>query len=163
MIADEHRRFIIDRLDHYYDSINNKGNAFLAINTFISGGLFASIAVLPTYLKEESSTLCWILLMLAVNLISTLFTLTSLIPYSRSNGQSLVYFGDIADLEFNSFLQKFVDQSNSDIINDLNKQIFYLSKGLKKKFMRLEIAGKLFFVEAVILAPLILCIIKNLK
>ncbi len=29
----------IDRYDHYFDSINNKGNLFLTLNTFLLGGM----------------------------------------------------------------------------------------------------------------------------
>ena len=29
----------MDRYDHYYDSINNKSNLFLALNTFLLGGI----------------------------------------------------------------------------------------------------------------------------
>ncbi len=163
MVDNEHRHFIISRFDQYYDSINNKGNAFLAINTFLTGGLFASVAILPTYLEEDSSTIFWIVIMLVLNLTSTLFTLLALVPYAGTCGQSLVYFGDISRLDLQSFLQRFSVQQENEITQDLDKQIFYLAKGLDKKFRRLLIAGKLFFIEAPVLIPLIICVIKNLK
>jgi hypothetical protein len=159
----EHCRFSISRYDGYYDSINNKANVFLAINIFLIGGLFASLALLPNYLNIYSGAAFWILIMLALNIASTLFTLIAIIPYSKTDGNSLVYFGDIAEMKPSTFLKKFSAQQESELCEDLKKQIFYLAKGLGKKFKNLRIAGQLLFIEAIILIPLIICVTKNLK
>lgn len=42
----EHSRFIIDRFDHYYESINTKGNLYLALNAILIGGLATSYPIL---------------------------------------------------------------------------------------------------------------------
>jgi hypothetical protein len=159
----EHRQFLIGRFDRLYDSINNKGNVFLAVNIFLIGGLFTVLIQLPNYLKQDGGAIFWVVLMLAVNLGSIIFTLLSLIPYTRSSGMSLVFFGDIAELDRDEFLNKFVRLEDGEIRNDLDQQIYYLAKGLKKKFAKLFVAGTLLLLETLTLVPLVICVILNLK
>ena len=163
MSSIEHRHFIVNRFDSYFDSINNKANLFLAVNTFLIGGLFTALAFLPGYLKETEASAFCILIMLALNIASTLFTLLSLLPYSKTCGESLIFFGDIARLSLDDFLKKFSDQSDDQVSLDIDRQIFFMSKGLNRKFKNLSIAGIFFFVEALVLLPLIITVIKNLK
>ena len=42
----EELQFIINRYDHYYDSVNNKGQFYLGFNTFLIGGLAGVYALL---------------------------------------------------------------------------------------------------------------------
>jgi hypothetical protein len=163
MASTEHRHFLIHRFDHYYDSINNKANLFLGINIFLIGGLFTALAILPSYLKEETGAIFWIILMLGLNITSMLFTLFSLLPYAKTCGESMVYFGDISRIELKTFLQKFAAQDTEQVSADLDQQIYYLALGLAKKFKNLSIAGIFFFIEAIVLLPLIITVIKNLK
>ena len=37
----EHAKFVIERFDHYYDTVNSKGSFYIGLNTFILGGLCA--------------------------------------------------------------------------------------------------------------------------
>lgn len=159
----EHLQFTISRFDHYYDSINNKGNLFLGVNIFLITGLFAAIAALPTYLKNEGAALFCIALMLSLNIVSLIYTLLSLQPYARTCGSSLVYFGDICQRDLATFQRDFNAQTDDQHMDDLTQQVYYLSRGLQKKFQSLSIAGTLFFVEAVILLPLFFSVIFNLK
>jgi hypothetical protein len=163
MASIEHRHFMINRFDHYYDSINNKANLFLAINTFLIGGLFTALALLPGYLNSATGASFCIIFMLALNIASVLFTLLSLLPYAKTCGESLVYFGDISRMDIKTFLEKFSPQQSEQLSTDLDQQIYFLARGLNKKFRNLFIAGVFFFVEAIVLVPLIISVIINLK
>src|SRR5665213_2473918 len=151
MEATEHRHFLMNRFDHYYDSTNNKANVFLAVNIFLIGGLFTSLTQLNTYLKYTDTAIACIVIMLGLNIASLIFTLLALIPYARTSGHSLIYFGDIARMQQGKFTKAFTAQSPEALITDLDQQLFYLAKGLCKKFRKLFIAGILFFIEGILL------------
>lgn len=159
----EHERFIIERLDSYYDSVNNKGNVFLAVNVFALGGLFAGLPLCNTYINNCHWTYIWLSLMIFCNIASLLFTLRALIPYTRSYGNSLIFFGSIGLRKQADFLREFTAQDENAIRSDLHNQIYSLSIGLKQKFEWLSKAGWLFFVQAIILLPLFISVTNNLK
>ena len=35
-------KYTINRFDHYFDSVNNKSAVYIAINTFITGGIIVN-------------------------------------------------------------------------------------------------------------------------
>lgn len=159
----EHKRFIIERFDHYYDSINNKANVLLAVSIFIIGGLFACLSGLSTYLKETYWAVCLLIGMLGLTVGSLIATLIALIPYTSKKGDSLIYFGNIRNLTRLEFIKNFEKQDEAGINVDLLGQIYELAGGLQKKFYYLRIASMFLLIEAFFLIPLILIVINNLK
>ena len=159
----EHLKFLVGRFDHYYDSVNNKGNAMLALNTFSIGGIAAFYTAFQNDitwtigLKLFGITLCilWA--------FSLALTSRALLPYQNSDSRSLVFFGDIANLTEANFLQKFSEQQENDIISDLQNQVYVMSKGLSFKFRLLCWATYLLLLSYVILIPASIIIITNLK
>lgn len=158
----EHLKFLIGRFDHYYDSVNNKGNAMLVINTFSIGGIAAFYTAFEDdvnwtgWLKFFGITLC-VLWAASLGLTSG-----ALLPYKRSSANSLVYFGDISNLTETSFLQKFSAQQEDGITNDLQSQAYMLSKGLAFKFRLLEWATYLLFLSYAMLILAFITLIINL-
>ena len=77
----DHAKFLIERFDHYYDSVNNKGAFYIALNTFIFGGL--CVGYITLYKDIDVNAVIWVLLsiLLTSNLISTVFTVLATMPF----------------------------------------------------------------------------------
>lgn len=147
----EFGKFVIGRYDHYFDSVNNKANFWLAFNTFIIG------VVLTTYKDVKDVVPCQVmgwfngglicLLIMAIG-ASILILLASL-PYlslrrkQNSPARSLMYFGDVATQEL-AVYKNLLDQSDSqDMANDFSRQTRELAIGLNRKYRLLNRAGNL--------------------
>lgn len=130
----ERLKYCIDRYDHYYDSINNKSAVFLAIGTFIVGGLSACY---PS-LKEHVVLNPWIqvLLILAIvfGFIGLLIVLIAATPYYTKPNSSKFYFNSIASIDVNTFCDESKEYSSDDELSDLRIQVHGLALGLKKKY-----------------------------
>jgi Family of unknown function (DUF5706) len=163
MNKQEHLRFCIERFDHYFESVNNKGAFFLAIDTFMIGGV---IALYPTIRNEVDCGL-WInglfTTIVFTGLISVLITLLAGIPFLRSTGNSSLYFGAIAAKSHEDFSNELNTQSERMLDDDYVSQIHELSTGLKRKYRKLQIAGYLVFAEFVLMVPLIVLLMNNIK
>src|SRR5690242_19870751 len=94
-------RFLIDRFDHYNDSINNKGAFYLSINTFILGGLCVGYSSYCAAIKGSGLLYPWIMIaagtLLVLCLASILCTIIAITPYLKDNHveddqPSLIYF-----------------------------------------------------------------------
>jgi hypothetical protein len=159
----ERLKFCIERSDHYYDSINNKSAVFLAIGTFVVGGLVASYP----YLKEnlECLKLFHILLpiTLLLGLVALILVLFAAIPFVEKGSKSLYYFNSVAFSNLKDFQQDSEDQTEIENLKDLRSQVFFLFKGLRKKFLYIKIAGILYILMFISLAFLIAFIMLNLK
>lgn len=131
-------KFIIGRYDHYYDSVNNKANLYLALNTFLLGGL----ATVYYGLGQQAgiSRPCFILMtiMLILNVWSITVALMATKPYNNTvtdnKDGSLIYFGDVADYPANMHEKLFNDYNEDRQYKDLVTQTHLLAIGLKRKF-----------------------------
>ncbi len=163
MEKQDHLKFCIERFDHYYDSINNKSALFLAVNTFIVGGL---IAIYPNI---QSTFDCghWInsifTIIVLAGLASTLLTLFAGIPFLAKSSNSMLYFGSIATTPLNKFKTSVSELTPETLQEDYLTQIHQLSTGLLKKFQKLKWAGYLIFFEFVLAIPLIILLMNNIK
>ena len=83
----DHAKFLIERFDHYYDSVNNKGAFYIALNTFIFGGL--CVGYITLYKDIDVNAVIWVLLsiLLTSNLISTVFTVLATMPFLKDNDE----------------------------------------------------------------------------
>ena len=71
----------VDRYDHYFDSINNKGNLFLALNTFLLGGIITGYYGINKSFEDRYNLLFFTWLAVICCLLSIGFTLWAIIPY----------------------------------------------------------------------------------
>ena len=165
----EHSKFLIERFDHYYDSINNKGAFYVGINTFILGGI--CVAYLTLY-DKLSSALCFsdwgiFALLLGCCIGSTVLTISAITPYSKGGptncNQSLIFFSAIAARDLQSFTSSFAEQTTSDIQRDMVQQIHVLAKGLESKFRKLKWASYLLIVQYCIIVPVLIIILIKLN
>ncbi|NCU05593.1 MAG: hypothetical protein GXC73_16605 [Chitinophagaceae bacterium] len=155
-------KFTIGRFDHYYDSVNNKGNLYLAVNTFALGGVIAGYVAL----NDKYDMNVWMLLLLVAvlvcNLGSILFTLAAINPFlkKKMDGESMLYFGDVKNASkeaINEYWSKVID---GQMLDDLLAQYKNLSHGLDNKFIWMQsatllIAFQILFI--VIFGIILLC------
>lgn len=163
----EQSRFLIDRFDHYNDTINNKGAFYLSINTFILGGLCLGYNSYSAAIKASGVLYPWIILggciLLLFCLASTLTTILAISPYLKDNHinddkPSLIYFGGISRHTCNTFVDKFCRQGENAVLEDSARQAHSLAIGLANKFRWLTWANRFLLGEYIFLTILIFII-----
>lgn len=149
-------RHTMDRYDHYYDSVNNKGNLFLTLNTFLLGGIITGYYSVKSDISEQFDVLFFVWLALILCILSIAYTLWSIIPYLSHQADSVsgstINFNNVANISTNSFQTLFNGLTEDRCIEDYTHQVHLLAIGLLKKFTRLRIATYL-------LAGCFLCIV----
>lgn len=160
----ERLKFCIDRFDHYYDSINNKGAVFLTLSTFIVGGL---VAVYPSLLSGVNCNLLIHVLMfsaIGIGLAIMIFVIRALTPFTEcADTNSVFHFGSISCQREINFHEKSKNITEEEELSDLRTQVQDLSTGLKNKFKTLRQVGILFTIQFSLFFPLIILLIINLK
>jgi Family of unknown function (DUF5706) len=149
----EELKFTIARFDHYYDSVNNKGNLYVAINTFILAGAITGYVTLDA--KHHFAILILILFIITIvsNFVSFCFTLAAIKPYfNKVTSKSLIYFYDIANLNDSQFKLIWENLNDKNWHDDLVKQSKRLSEGLSNKFQLLKIATWFIGLEIFLIA-----------
>jgi len=164
----EHAKFLIERFDHYYDNINNKGAFYIGLNMLILSGIV--IGYTSFYDKVHPTLLIWVLLLLqfVFCLVSIAFTIFAIKPYSKDNhanddNPSLLYFGGIAKHECVHFKEKFIAQQRDDLLQDIVQQVHSLARGLTTKFTRLKFASLFLLLQFIVMIPLFILFIQNYK
>lgn len=134
----------MDRYDHYYDSVNNKGNLFLALNTFLLGGIITGYYGIQEGIGERYNILLFVWLALICCLLSMGFTLWAIFPYLNKNIDkvygSAMYFGEVSHLTLTDFKKRYEQMTEYKKYEDYLQQVHLLALGLQKKFFRLQIA-----------------------
>lgn len=146
----EELKFNISRYDHYYDSINNKGNVYLTINIFILGGVISSCYILLPSQEFNICTYLFLVLTIFFNICSSIFTLKAIKPHlseSNPNPTSLIFFNDVAEYSTKNHQKLWNDLSAFNWYKDLTNQNQLLAKGLKLKFNNLAIATNFIIVQ----------------
>lgn len=157
-------KFTIGRCDHYYDSVNNKGNLYLTLNTFLLGGIITGYYAIrnDVTLNCFPSFLFWTALV--INVISIGLTLYAIKPFlgkKRENtNASLLYFGDISSMNVAAFQNKYEEGDTNKFYSDLTVQTYMLSCGLRTKFSYLKIATYFIGAEFLIIAVIGINILK---
>jgi hypothetical protein len=139
----EELKFIIGRFDHYFDSVNNKGNLYLGVNTFFFGG---TLAVYSSYLENQTFSSCiWYMVLIPAficNLMSFIHTLRAVNPYTRkhSTTNSILFFGDVKLYSDEDWSERWNNLDETKWNEDLKCQAHVLAAGLQRKFRRLTFA-----------------------
>jgi hypothetical protein len=162
----DHAKFIIERYDHYYDTVNNKGAFYIGLNTFLLGGLFAGFISLNDRVSKPDYLWALLIVFATCNLLSSIITVRAIHPYvdtsKRSAKRSLMFFGSVFGYNRENFVDAFRDQDQERMTKDTVSQVWFLARGLTVKFRRLKIAGYLIIAQFVLLIPIIFFITKNL-
>lgn len=162
----DHAKFLIDRFDHYYDTVNNKGSFYIGLNTFILGGLCAGYISIEN--KVEQSFCFWVLLIsiFILCITSIIYTISALSPFIKDNANgddipSLIFFGGIAKHNLNTFLEKINNESIETMQDDMYRQVHCLANGLNSKFKKLKRVSYLLLLQFITIIGLFTYIIKN--
>jgi hypothetical protein len=155
-------KYTINRFDHYFDSVNNKSAVYIAINTFITGGII--VLLTQTNIVKEliilGQVIVWILLLTGiVNLI--VLSIAS-IPFFSNKPKSIYYFGAISKMTQSEFNKTSKNYTEKEELKDLRSQTFVLSQGLTKKFTKLKLAGILLVTQFFMLLLIFITILTNL-
>lgn len=160
----EQLRYAIARYDHYYDTVNNKGAFFVALNTALVGGLL----LLQFEYAGKAFTMspgieCLLMACLILCLFSMASTLLAILPYTGPGSQSNLFFGGVSTRSLEKFRDDIKKETEEEAEEDLIAQAHALSVGLRRKFMLLKaasfgLAGS--FLAAILLTWLIM---HNLK
>ena len=143
----EQLKFIIQRVDHYYNGVNLKGTFFLGINTFILGICLTAISSVAEKGPEGMFQLYIVLSIITLaSLISIFSVLLAFLPFLKnghSEGyKSRIFFGSITNYKNAEHFSAEIDEMDEpNFIDDLAKQTYILSKGLKSKSIKIRTAG----------------------
>lgn len=135
----------------------------LALNTFSIGGVATFYTALQHDVNWSSSLKLLGVILCVVWSVSLFLTAWALMPFQRSHSSSLIYYGSIAKLSEKTFLKNVREQTDEDVIEDLEKQVYHLSHGLTAKFNRLRWATFALLGSYVILIFTIITLLTNLK
>jgi hypothetical protein len=162
-----HAKFIIDRYDHYNDSVNNKSAFFIALNTFLLGGLF--VGFVNFHRDMEMTRSLWYLPIVfgLSSILSTILIVIASNPFLVSGNKearrrSLIFFGSVAEYKRENYLQAFTQQDDDRLTEDTVNQAWILATGLTSKYRKLRIAGWLLIFQFLLLIPIIYYIALNL-
>jgi len=161
----EHLKFLINRYDHYYDSMHNKGNFYLSLNTFLLGGIVTGFFMFKATFPSNKLLLILMIITVVLNLLSLLTALASIKPYLNKAKQnlngSLIYFGDIANYQYLHF-NKLVNEMNYETyFEDLTKQTHLLAIGLNNKYNLLYWSTVLLAMQTILISIIGLIILNK--
>jgi len=154
--------YSINRFDHYFESVNNKSAVYLAMNTFLLGGIITGYISVQEHVCQFRTFFNFLLTIEMLSGITGLLIITrASIPYFSKDSDSLYYFGGIGSMDKEKFFECSKNLDKKAEMQDLRDQVHSLSKGLNMKFVRLKISGWLIFLQFVLLAPIIIILIVN--
>ncbi|GMN12099.1 hypothetical protein MTsPCn9_34640 [Croceitalea sp. MTPC9] len=154
--------YSISRFDHYFESVNNKTAVYLAMNTFLLGGIITGYISVQEHVSQFRAFFNILLTIEMILGITGLLVLTiASIPYFSKDSDSLYYFGGIGSMTKQEFFDRSKNLSKKEEIDDLRNQVHLLSQGLNTKFTRLKTSGWLIFSQFVILALIISILVIN--
>jgi hypothetical protein len=154
--------YTISRFDHYFDSVNNKTAVYIAINTFILGGILAGYVNVDKFIIEHINLFNIILsIVLFLGLCTLAILVYASIPFFSKKPNSLFYFGAIGSKSKEDFIEASKKYDDKDELKDLRNQVHLLAKGLNTKFVRLQLSGRLLVLQFVGLIPLIIIFLIN--
>jgi len=159
----ERLKLCIERYDHYYDSVNNKSGVFLALSTFVVGGLVTGYPALMDKVNCSLYIHALVMTLIILGLAIMITVILSSIPFLSKRENSLLYFASVRAMSKGDFDRMSRDQDSETELADLRSQVYFLAKGLTSKFSMLKTAGMLFLVQVLLFIPLTIAIILNLK
>lgn len=155
--------FSIQRFDTYYDSVNNKCTVFLALSTFIVGGLVTAYSSIIEAVDCGKFIHLLIYSVIGIGVLIMIIITFASTPFLDSEKKSLLYFGCISAMSRDCFITKSNGSSEEENLNDLRNQVYDLATGLRQKFTKLRLAGRLFTLQFILFVPLLIVLIYNIK
>lgn len=166
---DNHYKLILQRIDNYISSVNTKGSLIVAFNTFLCGSIVAKYSELKPIIESSGHTELvnsLLIALLLISIISVFVVGLAIFPFLKSGNSSAkkyhshIFFNSIADFKSeDQFLNSCTEYNSEEASDDLKRQVYILSLGLKKKFKKIGLAMWLFFVNLILLLLITILII----
>ncbi len=160
-MEEDRLKYTINRFDHYFDSVNNKSAVYIAINTFITGGIIVLLTQTNIVFEMSKTGKFSIALLLLLGILSLIVLSVASIPFFSKKPKSLYYFGAISQMNQSEFNEASKNYTKNDELKDLRCQTHILSKGLTKKFSRLKLAGQFLVAQFILLFIILITILIN--
>lgn len=158
----ERLNFNVGRFDHYYDTINNKIAVYIAINTFLLGGVLGTYFTINSKIINHASSFEFLIgLFTLVGLITIAVLIYASVPFLDYKSSSLYYFGTIAQNTLEGYKEKSKEQDEKGDLKDLREQVYFLSQGLNKKFTILKWTGYSMLFQVIVLVFVAIIIFNN--
>ncbi|WP_194766495.1 Pycsar system effector family protein [Tamlana sp. I1] len=155
-------KYTIDRFDHYFDSVNNKSAVYIAINTFITGGIIVLLTQTDIVCEMSRLGKFSIALLLFIGISSLILLSIASIPLFSKKPDSLYYFGAISRMKQSEFNKTSKNYTDKDELQDLRSQTYILADGLTKKFTWLKLTGIFLVAQFLLLFIILIIILINL-
>lgn len=154
--------FNVNRFDHYFDTINNKLAVYIAINTFLLGGLVGTYFTIASKITNYKPLFDFFTISeVLIGLITIAVLIYASVPFLDYKSSSLYYFGTIAQNSIEEYKEKSKSSDEKEDLKDLREQVYFLSKGLKKKFTILKWTGYSMLFQVIVLVFVAILIFNN--
>lgn len=143
----ENLKFILERYDHYIESVQSKSNLYITLNTFVMTGAVTLFAGFKDQLNECLTV--WLLVIISISIISLIYTLLALIPQTKKTGQdSVIFFGNVAEMNHpDEYYESIKDMDENAFKKDLAQQIQQVAKIVCKKHIHLRNTNQFLIVQ----------------
>lgn len=158
----ERLNFNVTRFDHYYDTINNKIAVYIGINTFLLGSVLGAYLTINNKIINCKSELDFLIETFTfIGLITIAVLIYASVPFLNYKSSSLYYFGTIAKNTLEEYKTRSKERDEKGDLKDLREQVYFLSKGLKKKFTILKWTGYSMLFQVIVLVLVAILIFNN--
>lgn len=161
-LENERLIFNVNRFDHYYDTINNKIAVYIAINTFLLGGVLGAYFTINCKIINSEEMFLYLMICITLVGLATIAVLIyASVPFLNYKSSSLYYFGTIAQNTLEEYKEKSKKRNEKEDLSDLREQVYFLSQGLNKKFTILKWTGYSMLFQVIVLVFVALIIFNN--
>lgn len=134
----ENLKYILDRYDHYNESVQAKSNLYLALNTFIIGGSITMLLSI-NMIKLNAVSLFMIFSIILISIVSLIVTVLALRPHLKTDStKSMIFFNDVSSISLKDYSEKVKLMNEIEFDTDLGNQIHCIAGGLSCKYKKLK-------------------------
>lgn len=143
----ENLKFILERYDHYIESVQSKSNLYITLNTFVLTGVVTLFAGFKNQL--DGFMTIWLLIIIGISIVSLIYTLLALIPQTKKNGlDSVIFFGNVSEKnQQDEYYESIKDMDEETFKKDLAQQVQQVAKIVCKKHIHLRNTNQFLIVQ----------------
>lgn len=143
----ENLKFILERYDHYIESVQSKSNLYITLNTFMLTGAITLYAGFKDQL--DGCLRVWLLVIIGISILSLIYTLLALIPQTKKTEQdSVIFFGKVAEKnQPDEYYESIKNMDEENFKKDLAQQVQQVAEIVHKKHIHLRNTNQLLIVQ----------------
>ena len=143
----ENLKFILERYDHYIESVQSKSNLYITLNTFILTGAVTLFAGFKNQLNGFMTI--WLLIIIGISIVSLIYTLLAIIPQTKNSGQdSVIFFGNVSERnQQDEYYESIKNMDEENFKKDLAQQVQQVAEIVHKKHIHLRNTNQLLIVQ----------------